>query len=85
MVSEPNNLVVPGELVETLGVQVGSRVEWTSTGDGLTVRLLPDRAEIERSLRGEGRRLMPNAGSQVEALLRDREEDDRLDFILEFE
>jgi hypothetical protein len=63
------------ELGQRLGFHAGARFEWTPTSDGLLLRLLPDRVALERSLRGEGRRLMPNVDSLVEALIQDRAED----------
>ena len=57
VMSESRQLEIPEELVQRLGFQAGSSFEWTLTSDGLLLRLLPDRVALERSLRGEGRRL----------------------------
>jgi bifunctional DNA-binding transcriptional regulator/antitoxin component of YhaV-PrlF toxin-antitoxin module len=83
VMSESRQLEIPEELVQRLGFQPGSRIEWVVTTDGLNLRVLPDRVDLERSLRGEGRRLMPNVDSLVEALLEDRAEDDRLEIAQE--
>ncbi len=78
-----DTLTIPEDLARAAHLQAGSRVEVTSTPQGLLVRRSPltheEKVALLEGLRGEGRRLMPNAGSQVEALLRDRAEDDALD------
>jgi bifunctional DNA-binding transcriptional regulator/antitoxin component of YhaV-PrlF toxin-antitoxin module len=75
VMSESRQLEIPEELVQRLGFQAGSRFEWTPTSDGLLLRLLPDRSDMVKSLRGAGRRLVPHAESQVEALWQDREDE----------
>ena len=80
VVSESGMLEIPEEFLSKVGIHPGARVECTATSDGFLIRPLIDRAAIERSLRGAGRRLMPNSGSLVEALLAEREEDARLEF-----
>ena len=83
VMSESRQWESPEELVQRLGFRPGSRIEWVATTDGLNLRVLPDRVDLERSLRGEGRRLMPNVDALVQALLEDRAEDDRLEMAQE--
>ena len=80
---EANALSIPDDLALAAGLREGARVDLSLTPEGVLVRGRPltreDKIAVAESLRGEGRRLLPNAGNQVEALLRDRAEDDALD------
>lgn len=80
VLGESNQLSIPDDLAREAGLHAGSRVEVTVTSEGVLVRpsglSREEKLAILDSLRGEGRRLLPNAGDQVEALIRDRAEDE---------
>lgn len=80
VLGEGNGVRIPEALAHAAGLHVGSRVEMVATPEGVLLKPSPltreEKLAILDSLEGEGRRLMPNAGDQVAALLRDRAEDD---------
>jgi hypothetical protein len=93
VIREPNLLPIPDQIARELGLQSGSSVEVTRTLDGFEVRIArpgmrqgadgvwrthADRIAILEGLQGRGKLLLP-AENQVEALLKDREEDVVLD------
>lgn len=83
VLGDSNQISIPEDMARAAGLRSGSRVEVSVTPEGVLVKpsrlTRAEKLAILESLSGEGRRLMPNAGSQVEALLRDRAEDDLLD------
>src|ERR1700678_4190811 len=94
VIRDSNLLAISEEFAQELGLHPGSPVEVTRTANGFEVRparsgirrgadgvwrTLAERKSMWDNARGEGLRLAPNAGSQVEALIRDRELDDLLD------
>ena len=83
VLGDANELSIPEDIARAAGLCAGARVEVSVTPEGVLVKpsqlTLDEKKAILGSLRGEGRRLMPNAGDQVAALLRDRAEDDALD------
>ena len=80
---EANPLTIPDDIAHAAGFQEGARVELSATPQGVLMRRPPlnrdEKRALLKSLEGEGRRLLPKAGDQVAALLRDRAEDDALD------
>jgi len=94
VIRELNLLPIPEQIANELGLHSGVSVEVTRTAEGFEVkttrpgmrrgsdgvwRAHDERMAILEGLHGQGQRFIAGAGSQVDALLRDREEDASLD------
>jgi len=94
VIRDSNLLAIPEDIASELGLHSGISVEVTRTADGFEVRpsrpglrrgadgvwrTHSERVAILNRLAGQGQRLAPNAPNQVEALLRDRDQDARAD------
>ena len=73
-----NQVTIPAELARKEGMRPGTRLDWrlTDRAHVLEVRVLPDPASLAASLRGRGNRSRRSAGSPVERLARQRQEED---------
>ncbi len=60
------------------GMEPGTRLEWTPTDRDhvIEVRVLPNIARVASSLRGRGARYTERAGSAVERLMEERQQED---------
>ena len=96
VIRDSNILPIPEDIAKDLGLETGASVEVIGTTDGFNVRRVSSemrlggdgvwRTQVEwesivASVSGQGRRLLPDIEPQVEALLRDREEDFALDLL----
>jgi AbrB family looped-hinge helix DNA binding protein len=79
-VSESNQVSIPPDLAREFDIHPGTRLEWAKTGEGIiTIKPLPNRADLARQLLGAGRYLLKPGADPIADLIREREEDDRLD------
>jgi AbrB family looped-hinge helix DNA binding protein len=79
-VTESNQVSIPPEIAHDLDIHPGTRLEWAKTGEGtILVKPLPSRGELARQLMGAGRRLLKRGADPIGDLIREREQDDRLD------
>lgn len=75
-----NQVTLPAALVRELDLKPGTRLEWSKTPDGkLVAARKPARAELARKIQARMSKYARPGESVVEALLRDRAEDDALD------
>ena len=71
---------IPEALAQEFGIHKGVRIDWERTEDGgLRLRTVRSRAERARELLGAGKKYLQPDESGVEAFLKWREEDARLD------
>jgi bifunctional DNA-binding transcriptional regulator/antitoxin component of YhaV-PrlF toxin-antitoxin module len=77
-VTGKNQTTIPAELARRHDITIGSRLEWSSTGDPavLQVRVLPDRRALARSLQGSLRSLVTDPSGCLKALVDERSADD---------
>jgi bifunctional DNA-binding transcriptional regulator/antitoxin component of YhaV-PrlF toxin-antitoxin module len=79
-VTESNLVSIPPDIAREFGIRPGTRLEWAKAGKGtISVRPLPSRGELARQLMGAGRHLLKLGADPVGDLIREREQDDRLD------
>jgi AbrB family looped-hinge helix DNA binding protein len=79
-VSKNNEVSIPADIARELDIHPGTELEWEKTGEGtVIVRPLPSRAELERQLRGAGRRWLKPGDDPIAELVRERRHDDELD------
>jgi len=79
-VTESNQVTIPPDIARAFGIHPGTRLEWRKAGEGLiAVKPLPSRGELARQLMGAGRYLLEPGADPISDLIRDREQDDRLD------
>ena len=79
-VTESNQVSIPPEIARDFDIHPGTRLEWVKSGEGaIMVKPLPSRGELARHLMGAGRRWMKPGADPVGDLIRDREQDDKLD------
>ena len=73
-----NQVAIPAEIVTKEGLKPGTRLEWRSTDrpQVLEVIILPDVSSITSTLRGRGNRSRRLAGSPVDRLVQQRENDE---------
>ena len=77
-----NQITIPAGLVTELSLKPGPRIEWLpgDTPDEFRCRVLPDPAQLAKSLRGAGRRyLEPGSRHPITVLLEERESEDDAD------
>jgi AbrB family looped-hinge helix DNA binding protein len=79
-VTEGNQVTIPAELAKALSIQPGTRIEW-SIGNGrvLIGKVLPSRGELARQLLGVGKAWLAEGEDPVADLIREREEEDRIE------
>lgn len=79
-VTEGNQVSIPPEIAREFKIHPGTRLEWVKARDGvLLLKPLPNRGELARQLMGAGRRWLKSGVDPVHDLIKEREEDDRLD------
>ena len=79
-VTESNQVSIPPEIARDLDIHPGTQLEWAKAGEGaILVRPLPSRGEMARQLMGAGRRWLKPGADPVGDLIREREQDDKLD------
>jgi hypothetical protein len=61
LVSTKNMVSIPQAIARLYGIQPGWKLDWEQGrgADELLVRVIPDRAELARRLKGQGRRYSP--------------------------
>jgi AbrB family looped-hinge helix DNA binding protein len=80
IVTDSNQVSIPAEIVRDFDIHPGTRLEWAKTGEGaITVTPLPSRGDLARQLLGAGRRWLKPGADPVGDLIREREQDDKLD------
>ena len=80
IVSESNQVSIPAEIAREFNIHPGTRLEWAKASDGvIAVKPLPSRGELAPHLMGAGRHLVKPGADPIGDLIRDREQDDRLD------
>jgi AbrB family looped-hinge helix DNA binding protein len=79
-VTERNQVSIPPEIARDFDIRPGTQLEWAKTGEGaILVKPLPSRGELARQLMGAGRRWLKPGADPVGDLIREREQDDKLD------
>jgi len=80
-VTGKNQVTVPAKLAAAVGIEPGTRFAWSFTEREhvLEVRVLKSVSEVAAELRGRGARYRNRPGSAVDALLREREREERED------
>jgi hypothetical protein len=73
-----NQVTVPAAIVGKAGLKAGTRLDWRTTDrEGvLEVRVLPDQASLAAGLRGRGNSFRRQAGSVVDRLDRERQQEE---------
>ncbi len=69
-------VTIPMEIARRFGVRPGFSFDWFETGkpDEIAIRVIPDRKELSRRLKGAGKFFSPSRNS-VEELLKERSEE----------
>jgi len=79
-VTDSNLVSIPPEIARDFDIHPGTRLVWAKTGEGaISVTPLPSRGELARQLMGAGRRWLKPGTDPVGELIREREQDDKLD------
>lgn len=79
-VGEGNQVSIPPEIVREFEIRPGTRLEWAKGREGvILLKPLPNRSELARQLMGAGRRWLKPGVDPVHDLIKEREEDHRLD------
>ena len=80
-VTGKNQVTVPAKLAAAEGIEPGTRFAWSFTEREhvLEVRVLKSVPEVAADLRGRGARYRNRPGSAVDALLRERDQEERED------
>ena len=80
-VTGKNQVTVPAKLAAAEGIEPGTRFAWSFTEREhvLEVRVLKTVSEVAAELRGRGARHRSRPGSAVDALLRERDQEERED------
>ena len=79
-VTESNQVSIPPEIARDFDIHPGTQLEWTKAGEGtILVKPLPSRGELARQLMGAGRRWLKPGADPIGDLIREREQDDKLD------
>jgi bifunctional DNA-binding transcriptional regulator/antitoxin component of YhaV-PrlF toxin-antitoxin module len=75
-VTSKNMITIPMEIARKFGVKPGCSFDWFDTGrpDEITIRVIPDRKELSRRLKGAGKSYSPLRDS-VHELLQERSEE----------
>ena len=75
-VTSKNMVTIPMEIARRLGVKPGFSLDWFETGkpDEITIRVIPDRKELSRRLKGAGKSYSPVRDS-VRELIQERTEE----------
>jgi len=79
-VTDSNQVSIPPEIARDFDIHPGTRLEWAKTVEGaITVTPLPSRGAMARQLLGTGRCWLKPGANRVGDLIREREQDDKLD------
>jgi bifunctional DNA-binding transcriptional regulator/antitoxin component of YhaV-PrlF toxin-antitoxin module len=76
IVNSKNMVTIPVEIARRFGVKLGFSFDWFATGkpDEISIRVIPDRRELSRRLKGAGKIHSPERDS-VSELVNERSED----------
>ena len=79
-VTGKNQVTVPAAIAAVEAIEPGTRLQWRATEREhvLEVRVLPSVAAVAAGLRGRGLRHRRRAGSAVDALVQEREREDKM-------
>ncbi|MCY4482075.1 MAG: hypothetical protein OXC12_04300 [Spirochaetaceae bacterium] len=79
-VTGKNQVTVPAAVAAAEAIEPGTRLQWSVTEQEhvLEVRVLPSVAAVAAGLRGRGLRHRRRPGSVVDALVREREQEDTM-------
>jgi AbrB family looped-hinge helix DNA binding protein len=79
-VTESNQVSIPLEIARDFDIHPGTRLEWAKADEGrILVTPLPSRGELARQLMGAGKRWLKPGADPIGDLIREREQDDKLD------
>jgi AbrB family looped-hinge helix DNA binding protein len=79
-VTESNQVSIPPEIARDFDIRPGTQLEWAKTAEGgILVTPVPNRGELARQLMGAGKRWLKPGTDPIGDLIRDREQDDKLD------
>ncbi|MGO8700685.1 MAG: AbrB/MazE/SpoVT family DNA-binding domain-containing protein [Limisphaerales bacterium] len=80
IVTESNQVSIPPEIVRDFDIHPGTHLEWAKSSEGtILVKPLPNRGKLAAELMGAGRRWLKPSADPVGDLIREREQDDKLD------
>jgi AbrB family looped-hinge helix DNA binding protein len=79
-VTESNQVSIPPEIASEFDIHPGTRLEWAKTSEGtILIKPLSSRGELARQLMGAGRRWLKAGADPIGDLIREREQDNKLD------
>ncbi len=79
-VTKRNQVSIPPEIARDFDIHPGTQLEWAKAGEGtILVKRLPSRGQLARQLMGAGRRWLKPGADPVGDLIREREQEDKLD------
>ena len=79
-VSESNQVSIPPDIAREFDIHPGTKLEWAKGGEGIiNIKPLRRRGELARQLLGAGRHWLKPGADPIGELIREREQDDRLD------
>jgi len=74
-VTGKNQIAIPAKIAQEVGIQAGTRIDWSIGGDGVLIaRLLPGRGTIARQVAGIGRAWLCESDDPVAELIQERAE-----------
>ena len=70
LISTKNMVSIPQAIARQYGIQPGWKLDWVPgrNADELVVRVIPDRAEMARRLKGQGRQYAPAVDSVADVV-----------------
>ncbi len=79
-VTGKNQVTIPAKLASAIGIQPGTRIDWSIGGDGVLIaQLLPSRGELARKTAGMGRAWLKPEDDVVADLIKERADADELE------
>jgi len=78
-VTGKNQITLPSDIVERLGIQRGSRLEWSvdAKGGAGRFRVLPSRVQLAERLHGAGRKHVKSGEDWIKELSEERAQESR--------
>ncbi len=77
---EGNQVSIPPEIVREFDIRPGTRLEWAKAGEGaIIVKPLQGRGEMARQLMGAGKRWLKPGADPIGGLIREPQQDDKVD------
>lgn len=79
-VTEKNQVTIPTQLADEMGIESGTRIEWIIKGEGILIaQVLPSRGQLARKARGMGKSWLREGEDPIAELIADRAADDAVE------